>query len=455
MALPQSPFPPRPGPGAGPGLPPELPGPNRGPTPGGLPQPPAPGSSLAPPAVPCISVPALKLACARLTGSVGPAAGTRPGPPPNNAADVLLIQRLINVVVTCRYVENSVLGGGNGKLATPLTENGAWSPALYNAIKQIEMLYFHGRANPHGIGVIDPQADESMFTFLVGLANGSEKAKKTLSVQMKALAAAMVPGGRVLIDAGGTGPDGKVVPRKESAIDVYLPILLDALGQFNLLDTDMVMMALASIKAETGNFVPQTEPEYDLNTTGTYTDNTTGEDTYTSTTGNVHGKKNYETLLMHHGLQSKRLGQETWTPNRAGVKGDIYDGRNGNDQPGDGWKYRGRGLIQLTGKALYQDAGDKAHVGTLFVTDPEQVNSNQYAGIVVAGYLSAAENRIRADLKRGDLTSAREAVNGSRNGLPAFVASWKAGAAVIAHAVIEEARVQVRHRRRKHGKKRH
>lgn len=26
---------------------------------------------------------------------------------------------------------------------------------------------FHGRANPHGIGVIDPQADESKFIFLV------------------------------------------------------------------------------------------------------------------------------------------------------------------------------------------------------------------------------------------------------------------------------------------------
>lgn len=445
-----SPYPPRPSttPGQGPPVPPR---------PGGPPQPPPASAPTGQPNAPaaCTGVPTLNLACAQLTGVVGPIAGTRPGPPQNIHNDVVLIQKLINIVVTSGYVENSVLGGGNGRLATPLVENGTWTPALFNAIKQIELLYFHGRANPHGIGVIDPQADESMFTFLVGLANGSQKAKKTLSVQMKALAEAMVPGGRVLIDVGGTAPDGTVTQKKDSAIDVYLPILLDALTQFNLNDTDMVMMAIACARTETGNFVPKTEPEYDLNTTGTYTNNDTGQATYTSTPDNVHGH-GYSTLMQHHKLQTKAVHQETWTPNQQGVTGDIYDGGNGNDQPGDGWKYRGRGLIQLTGKGLYRDAGNKAHVGDLFVNDPEQVNSQQYAGLVVAGYLSAGERRIRAALQRGDLTSARIAVNGARNGLTEFIASWRAGTALIAQAVIEEARVQVRHKRRqKPRKKKH
>ena len=104
-----------------------------------------------------MGVPALKIGCARLTGIVGPldrtlaaaASGVNYITPVNNPADVKLVKQLINLVVNANYVAHSVWG--SGKLATPLVEDRQWNLPLHDAIKEIERLYFHGRANPHGI----------------------------------------------------------------------------------------------------------------------------------------------------------------------------------------------------------------------------------------------------------------------------------------------------------------
>lgn len=50
------------------------------------------------------------------------------------------------------------------------------------------------------------------------------------------------------------------------------------------------------------------------------------------------------------------------------VYGGAWGAANlGNTQPGDGWRYRGRGLIQLTGRANY------ARTGASYEADPDQV----------------------------------------------------------------------------------
>jgi len=48
-------------------------------------------------------------------------------------------------------------------------------------------------------------------------------------------------------------------------------------------------------------------------------------------------------------------GRITTPANQENIANKAYGGRIGNDQPGDGWRYRGRGLKQLTGKKNYEN----------------------------------------------------------------------------------------------------
>ncbi len=65
----------------------------------------------------------------------------------------------------------------------------------------------------------------------------------------------------------------------------------------------------------------------------------------------------------------------------------LYAGQNGNTQSTDGWKYRGRGLSQVTGRGNYQSVQNKIIAknfpGLDIVKNPEMLTSNEDVNVWV------------------------------------------------------------------------
>ena len=90
----------------------------------------------------------------------------------------------------------------------------------------------------------------------------------------------------------------------------------------------------------------------------------------------------------------------------------AYGNRMGNTAPGDGWKYRGRGLIQITGKNNYRACGEA--LGLDLVTQPELLEKPQHACMSAAWFW--ATNGLNALADAGKLDAITQRINGGQTG---------------------------------------
>jgi putative chitinase len=119
--------------------------------------------------------------------------------------------------------------------------------------------------------------------------------------------------------------------------------------------------------------------------------------------------------------------REIWGPTPTQEK---YEGRTdlGNTEAGDGSRYRGRGYIQLTGRANYDRAGTSLALD--FVNQPELLETPPAAIRTAAWFWKEhGLNELADDAKFETIT---RKINGGLNGYSQRCALWEDAKAVLA-----------------------
>jgi putative chitinase len=98
------------------------------------------------------------------------------------------------------------------------------------------------------------------------------------------------------------------------------------------------------------------------------------------------------------------------------IANHVYGNRMGNNQPNDGWHFRGRGAIQLTGRTNYRLFAEWLKDQSI-MTNPDQV-ATKYAFESALWYFTERNIfRLCTDLSADTITKVTRLVNGGTNGL--------------------------------------
>ena len=135
------------------------------------------------------------------------------------------------------------------------------------------------------------------------------------------------------------------------------------------------------------------------------------------------------------------LNPADFAHNQQKLGNEVYGGRMGNTGPNDGFTYRGRGLLQLTGKDSYHEATTtlRAQIPAApdFVALPDEVCSGQWClAVAAAEWLSKGCNAL-AD--QDDIQKVTRAINGGLIGLSGRIEWLRLTKAVWLPAVVPRA----------------
>lgn len=164
----------------------------------------------------------------------------------------------------------------------------------------------------------------------------------------------------------------KILPNAGPNAGVFAPVLNAAMGKFGIVTPARQAAFIAQVGHESGQF------------------------RYVRELGNNDYLAKYDT-----GSLAARLG-------------------NTLEADGDGQKYRGRGLIQITGHDNYQRCGEA--LGLDLLSQPELLELPQHAATSAAWFWKQAGLNPLAD--RGEFKAITRKINGGLNGLADRLALW-------------------------------
>lgn len=164
-----------------------------------------------------------------------------------------------------------------------------------------------------------------------------------------------------------------------------LPFVLEALDTRALRDRTMVLMALATIRAEAEPFLPLDE-----------------------------GLSKFNTSPDGHPF-------------------DLYDNRKdlGNTGRPDGDSFKGRGFVQLTGRDNYRRYGPRLSTRADLEQHPSLASAANIAADLLALFIGDREIQIKDALMHGNMMAARRLVNGGSHGLDRFTDAFTRGDALL------------------------
>jgi len=157
----------------------------------------------------------------------------------------------------------------------------------------------------------------------------------------------------------------QILPNAGAKVGVFVPALNTAMGKYQIITRERIAAFIAQIGHESGQL------------------------RYVRELGGSEYLSKYDT-----GKLAERLGN---TP----------------EADGDGQFYRGRGLIQVTGRANYAECGEA--LGLDLVNHPELLEQPEHAAMSAAWYWSSRGLNELAD--KGDFLLITKRINGGTNGL--------------------------------------